>query len=209
MKTDEKIDLYKLHSADYVAPRKPAIVDMGSATYLGILGRGKPGGPEFQAKLGALYNVAFTIKMASKASGRDYAVCKLEGLWWGDNLKPDFTVEPRGAWNWKLIIRVPEFINKSVLAEAIRKLKAAGKPPEVADVRLESLEEARCVQMLHVGPYESEAKTIEVMKQFAGNQGYKLKGLHHEIYLSDPRRVDAARLRTIIRYPLVKSKGKG
>jgi hypothetical protein len=200
MKASEKLDLYKLHHGEYVSPRKPALVDVKPAKYLAIGGRGAPGGPDFQAKLQALYNVAFTIKMARKSAGRDYAVCKLEGLWWGSAKKADGMAP--AAWNWKLLIRTPDFISKQDLELATQKLKSKGKPATVGDVKLESIEEGRCVQMLHVGPYDREAGTIQQMEQFAESRGLSFRGLHHEIYLSDPRRVTPDRLKTILRHPV-------
>lgn len=141
----EKVDLYKLHKADYAAPKKPVLLEVAPARYLGIDGEGKPGGEEFQARVGALYGAAFTIKMTRKFAGKgDYAVCKLEGL-----------------------------------------------------------DEGQCVQMLHLGPFDAERETIAVMRAFMDEEGLTRRGLHHEIYLSDPRRVAPERLRTILRLPVV------
>jgi hypothetical protein len=189
-----KLDLYAEHRDEYVAPREPTLVDVGPARYLAIKGRGKPGGPEFADAVAALYNVSFTIKMASKAAGSDYAVSKLEGLWWKEGSAV--------AWSWQLLIRVPEFITKKHLAEAVAKLLERGKDEAVSRVTLETLDEGKCVQVLHVGPYTAEKPTIAKMRAFATQQGLSFKGRHHEIYLSDPRRVEEARLRTILRQPV-------
>src|ERR1035437_11124039 len=105
MKPQPKIDLYKLHKAEYAATQKPALVELKSATYLAISGQGAPGGELFTASIGALYGVAFTIKMTRKFAGKqDYAVCKLEGQWWGDGAQ-NFATLPREQWLWKLLIR--------------------------------------------------------------------------------------------------------
>jgi hypothetical protein len=197
-----KLDLYKEHKAEYVTPKKPVLVDIKPANYLTIVGRGEPGGEIFQAKIGALYAVAFTIKMTKKFAGRDYKVCAPEALWWGTAGRPDFFREPSDRWNWKLMIRTPEFIKKPDLAEAVEKLKAKGKGPEVAEVQLETISEGRCVQMLHVGPYDREPETVAQMAAFVKESGLSFHGLHHEIYLSDPRRVAPERLRTILRLPV-------
>ncbi len=202
MKRTEKLDLYKLHSADYAAPKKPVIVEIRPAKYLAITGRGEPGGEIFTAKLGALYNVAFTVKMTKKFAGQDYSVCKLEGLWWGDGKKRDFFQEPPATWNWKLIIRVPEFINEADVDRALQKLQSKGKGPEVTEVKVYTYNEGPCVQMLHLGPYSEESKSIAELSEFARQQGKSFHGLHHEIYLSDPRRVPAEKLRTILRIPV-------
>lgn len=197
-----KLDLYVLHKDEYVAPKSPLLVKIKPAKYLAITGKGEPGGEVFTAKLGALYNMAFTIKMAQKFSGQDYKVCKLEGLWWGNKNKPDFTDEPKSAWNWTLLIRTPDFITEKHLKEAVAKLREKGKGAEVSEVKLEKLNEGLCVQMLHLGPYDEERKTIALMLAFAEQEGLSCHGLHHEIYLSDPRRVAPQKLKTILRMPL-------
>jgi hypothetical protein len=189
-----KLDLYAEHRDEYVASREPSLVDVGPARYLAIKGHGKPGGPEFADAVAALYNVSFTIKMASKAAGSDYAVSKLEGLWW----KEGRSVE----WTWQLLIRVPEFITNKHLAEAVAKLLERGKDEAVSRVTLETLDEGKCVQVLHIGPYTAEKPTIAKMRAFATQHGLSFKGRHHEIYLSDPRRVEAEKLRTILRQPV-------
>ncbi len=201
-KTD-KLDLYKEHREDYAASKKaPCLVDVSPARYLAITGQGEPGGDEFTAKVGAMYSVAFTIKMTRKFAGLgDYKVCHLEGLWWGPG-KGDFFDQPREKWCWKLLIRIPDFIKPNDLKEAKQALTAKGKPPEFNKVELESIEEGLCVQMLHVGPYSTESETIEAMRQLATENGLSFCGRHHEIYLSDPRRVPPERLRTLLRYPV-------
>jgi len=198
----EKLDLYILHKDEYITPKSPQLVKTKPAKYLAITGKGEPGSDAFAAKLGALYNVAFTIKMAQKFSGNDYKVCKLEGLWWGNKNKPDFTDEPKSEWNWKLIIRTPDFINAQHLKTAVAGLREKGKSAEVREVQLEKLNEGLCVQVLHVGPYEEERKTIALMLAFAEKEGLSFHGLHHEIYLSDPRRVAPKKLKTILRMPV-------
>jgi hypothetical protein len=189
-----KLDLYSEHRDEYIAPREPTLVDVGPARYLAISGHGKPGGTEFANAVGALYNVSFTIKMASKAAGSDYAVSKLEGLWW----KEGTSVE----WSWQLLIRIPEFITRKHIAEAVAKLLERGKDDAVSRVTLETLDEGKCVQVLHVGPYTAEKPTIAKMRTFATQKGLSFRGRHHEIYLSDPRRVEAKKLRTILRQPV-------
>jgi hypothetical protein len=202
MKPSPKLDLYKLHKAEYAATRKPALVELKPATYLAISGQGAPGGDLFTASIGALYGVAFTIKMTRKFAGeQDYAVCKLEGQWWCD-AGNDFASAPRKSWQWNLRIRTPDFITKEELQKAVAVLLKRGKPTDVKRVRLETLQEGLCVQMLHVGPYDSEHQTIVLMKSFADQKNLEFHGKHHEIYLSDPRRVPPEKLRTILRAPV-------
>jgi hypothetical protein len=190
----EKLDLYKVNKSEYVMPKEPALVDVRPAKYLTLDGEGEPGSERFQAAIGALYGCAFTIKMTRKFAGQDYRVCHLEGLWTGD--------QPRQSWKWKLMIRVPEFINARDLKEAVEKLKSKGKGAEAGQVRLETIKEGKCIQVLHVGPYSDEGETVRRMIAFEGRQGLTPHGPHHEIYLSDPRRVAAERLRTILRQPV-------
>jgi len=200
-KSSGKLDLYKLHASEYVTPNTPMLVKTTPAVYLAIEGAGDPNSELFGAKVGALYNVAFTMKMARKFAGCDYTVCKLEGQWWVVGDKP-FMETPKEDWRWKLMIRTPEFITKKEVAGVIEKLIAKGKPAEVKNVKLEKINEGLCVQMLHIGPYMEEAPTIKQMCDYRASIGKSFNGLHHEIYLSDPRKVAPAKLRTILRYPV-------
>jgi len=206
MADTEKIDLYKKYKDQYVEAKKPVLVTIGKATYLAIDGRGAPGGEAFTTKIGALYGVAYTIKMTRKFAGKqDYTICKLEALWWLDREQQDWSKVPKDQWNWKLMIRTPEFVTKKDLDQAIKTLQDKGKEPQCQEVRLESIGEGKCVQMLHVGPYDQVGCTISQMEAFAQSQGLVITGRHHEIYLSDPRRVAPERLKTTIRHPVVKA----
>lgn len=204
MKTKEKIDLYKLHKDEYVTPKKPVLLTVKKANYLAISGQGEPGGPVFTEKIGALYGAAFTIKMSPKfVGGQDYAVCKLEAQWWADG-QDDFSRVRKANWRWKLLIRTPEIVKTKELNNAIATLLKRGKSPNVREVRLESFTEGLCIQMLHVGPYERERETIVLMQAHAEQNDLRFHGRHHEIYLSDPRRVPTERLKTILRHPVTK-----
>jgi hypothetical protein len=186
-----KVDLYREHKSEYVAPKKPAIIEVGSAQYLTIGGTGEPGGAEFVAAIGALYSVAFTVKMASKKAGREYVVAKLECFW-------------SGPKNWRLAIRTPDFIGASELRQTIAALKAKNKAAEVAQIRLQKEKEGRTVQVLHVGPYSKIREAVGKLSTFAEEHGTRFRGELHELYLSDPRRVAPERLRTILRHPVTK-----
>ena len=202
MPTPDKIDLFKLHRDEYAAKKQPALIRVKKASYLAVGGRGAPGGADFQTGVGALYAVAFTIKMTLKHSGgQDYAVSKLEGRWWTDG-DGELSAVSRDEWNWQLLIRTPDFVKRAELKKAIDALLSKGKEPRVATVGLESLSEGDCVQALHVGPYEREPETVEAMLAFAADEGWQPHGRHHEIYLSDPRRVEPERLKTILRRPV-------
>jgi len=201
-KTD-KLDLFREHKADYAASRKaPAIVEPAAGTYLAINGAGAPDGDEFQTRIGAMYAMAYTIKMTSKFAGRDYKVAPLEALWWHEGSEPDFSKVPRDQWRWKMLIRTPQFITEENTQAAREALEAKGKGPLTNEVALEGLDEGPCVQMLHVGPYNREAVTIEAMATLAANEGLSFHGRHHEVYISDPRRTAPERLKTILRHPV-------
>jgi len=205
MPTAEKVDLYKLHKSDYVTPKKPVFVDIAPAKYLSITGQGAPGGPDFQAKIGALMGAAFTMKFESKFAGADYSICKLEGVYWTEEGACGFRTIPIEKWHWDLVIRVPDFVGAPLLKAAQAKLKAKGTP-HAAELKLKTLREGRCVQMLHIGPYSAEMETIDKMIAFAQEAGLEFGDTHHEIYLSDPRRVAPERLKTILRIPIRKAK---
>ena len=197
-----KLDLYAKHKNEYVASaKKPGMVRVGPARYLSVSGRSAPGSEEFNRAIGALYNVAFTIKMARKFAGQDYTVTKLEGLWSVDSADADPS-SPATVWNWELLIRVPTFITEKEVRTTIEQLLERGKGEDVRKVRLSDINEGECVQMLHIGPYTAEKPTIDSMRAFAELAGRRFNGRHHEIYFSDPRRVKPEKLKTILRQPV-------
>lgn len=196
----EKLDLYKKHKNEYLASSMPSFVRVGPALYLAFDGRGKPGAPDFATGIGAIFNVAFTLKMAYKAAGKDYAVTKIEALWWRDGDESAPTKDT--VWNWRLLVRVPPFVAADELAKAQDSLIAKGKPDDVKRVHLVELHEDTCVQILHVGSYQEEGPTIEKMRRFAEISGRTFTGKHHEIYLSDPNKTAGDKLRTILRQPV-------
>lgn len=202
MATAQKLDLYKIHKTEYLAPKKPLLVKTGPAQYLTISGHGEPASQEFQDKVGDLYGVAYTLKMSKKFAGKDYKVCRLEGLYWGIGKEENVSCLDPKEWNWLLVIRVPDFIKEKDLQQAVAQLRVKGKVGDFDKVKLESLDEGMCVQMLHVGPYNQENKTIDRMLALVKHDGLACHGRHHEIYLSDPRRVPPERLRTILRLPV-------
>jgi len=198
----KKLDLYAKHKNEYVASAtKPGLVRVGAARYLSVSGRSAPNSEEFHRAIGALYNVAFTIKMAHKFAGQDYTVTKLEGFWSLDSASADPSSSST-IWNWELAIRVPTFITEKELRTTIDQLIARGKGDDVRNVRLVDITEGECVQMLHVGPYTAEQPTLAKMREFSDLAGRKFSGRHHEIYFSDPRRVKPEKLRTILRQPV-------
>lgn len=196
-----KLDLYAKFKSEYVTPKDPVFVVVGPAKYLSITGHGAPGGEHLQSHVAALYSVAFTLKRAEKYAGHDFKVCHLEGQWWAAD-GADFRTRQPKEWQWRLLIRVPEFITQKEIDDAIKSVMRRGKAALANQVKLEELIEGRCVQILHVGPYAGEQPDVTRMHEVAENNGLHLRGPHHEIYLSDPNRVPAQRLRTILRYPV-------
>ncbi len=204
-----KLDLQRAHRSDYAAPREPTLLTIAPARYLAITGRGAPASPAFVDAIGALYGVAFTIKMRSKRAGRDYGVAHLEGLWWSSAPSRGVFASAPSRLCWQLLIRTPDFVAARDLRTAQQELLGRGRTPLVLDVKLVRLGEGRCVQMLHVGPYASEPATFAAMEGLASANGLAFRGPHHEIYLSDPRRVAPERLRTILRQPVARAAVRG
>jgi hypothetical protein len=200
MPTARRVDLFRLHHAEYVAPRHPRVITVGKGQYLSAEGRGQPGGAPFRARVEALYGMAWTLKTTKKKLGKDFRVMPLEALWWSD--AGELLATPEAEWRWKMLLRVPNFVRRRDLAAAAEALAARGRGQGTGDVALEQLKEGRCVQALHLGPYGDERGTIERMARTARAHGLALHGRHHEIYLSDPRRVPPERLRTILRHPV-------
>ena len=204
MPTASKLDLYKLHAAEYVKPKRPVLVATKPARYLAVDGSGDPNGPAFGAAVGALYAMAWTIKMGKKRLGQDFKVAGLEGLWWCPGAKPgEWMVDgSKSSWRWKVLIRMPDSVKARCLVMAAELLEEKGRGAGVGAVKLERIAEGKCVQMLHVGPYMDEGPTMDAMLAFAKQKGLRFTGRHHEIYLSDPRRVKPDKLKTILRHPV-------
>ena len=202
MTNQGKIDLFKQFKDEYKASKKPVVIDATPGQYLAIQGQGEPGGIIFQECVGALYSMAFTIKMTRKGAGLgDYVVCKLESILWAEN-DNDLSQILADQWCWQLIIRTPDCVTHNDVEQAANAILKKGKSPGVNAVRLDKIHEGRCVQMLHVGPYDQEAKTIEIMQQYMTDNNLVNRGKHHEIYLSDPRRIPPERLKTLLRLPV-------
>ena len=193
-----KLDLYKEHPEEYLAPKEPTLVKVGPAVYLVVEGKGLPGGPQFQSAIGAVFGAAYTLKFFHKAQGHDYKVAALEALWGDRATKGNFQMQDLAKTPWRLVLRVPEFVTKGDLRAALSRRTSKGKLGS-PDVTLQRIREGTCVQVLHVGPYAEEGETIDVMLRWAHSRGYSVVGPHHEIYLSDPRRVAPPRLKTILR----------
>jgi len=198
-----KLDLRKELKQYYTAKKKPAIIDVPPGKFLTIVGRGEPGGEAYSAGLQALYGLSYTLKFRCKAEGRDFTVMALEGLWWWDD-STLFDLEdapPRDEWNWKSMMRQPDFVTQETLDE-IRPEVREKRGPTVDEVALETFHEGLSAQIMHLGPYSEEGPTIRRLHEFIQEEGYSMRGRHHEIYMSDPRRSKPENIKTIIRQPI-------
>ncbi|MDI9896423.1 GyrI-like domain-containing protein [Rhodococcus sp. IEGM 1381] len=179
-------------------------------SYLMIDGHGDPNtAPEYADALAALYPVAYALKFASKENlDRDYVVPPLEALWWADDMASFTTDRNKAEWNWTVMIMVPNWIDRAMFEAVVASAGAKGKSEASTSVRLETLDEGLCVQTLHIGSYDDETPVLaELHDRYIPDSGLTMTGRHHEIYLSDPRRVEPAKLRTVLRQPVVRSAG--
>ncbi len=187
-KTDFKKDL----DAYRAARNAFRLVEVPDLQYLMIDGHGDPNtSPAFTHAVEALYPVAYKVKFASKRElGRDYVVMPLEGLWWAENMDAFTTSRDKSRWDWTLMIMVPDWIDHDLFAGAVQQAGAKNRPYRLDEVRLQSLSEGRCVQTLHIGPYDDEAELLARMHQeFIPQHGLNMVGKHHEIG-PYPRSVD-------------------
>jgi hypothetical protein len=144
--------------------------------------------------------------MTRKFAGQqDYAIGRLETQYWTEPGGNGFDPASKNAWQWRMLIRTPGFVKEAELAAAAAVLLKKGKPSEVKNVSRISIVEGHCIQMLHIGPYERIGETVALMKVFSESNGLTFHGLHHEIYISDPRRVAPEKLKTILREPVTKA----
>jgi hypothetical protein len=199
------IDLKKTLKPYYTASAtKPALLDIPAMNCLMVDGTGDPNGPAFQEGVGTLYSVAYTLKFTyKKERAIDYPVMALEGLWCADNVD-DFLNDIRENWKWTIFITLPSVVTKKDVAQAAETVKKKANFPRFPEVRFEMFDEGKAAQIMHIGPYAAVAPTIERLHRFIEEQGYNLRGRHHEIYLGDPKRSAPEKLKTIMRQPVEK-----
>ncbi|HVP18265.1 MAG TPA: GyrI-like domain-containing protein [Spirochaetia bacterium] len=197
------IDLKKKLKPFYTASAtRPAIIELPPFDCLMVDGRGDPNGQDFREAVGSLYSVAYTLKFRMKKERSiDYPVMPLQGLWSADDMT-DFLKGNRDRWKWTLFVVLPDGVTKKDVAAAVEEAKKKAKVPDFPEVRFEKFAEGKAAQIMHIGPYAAERPTIERLHQFVQEQGYRLRGRHHEIYLGDPRRSAPEKLKTIIRHPV-------
>ena len=204
-------DFKKEYKEFYMPPKKPALVTVPKMNYIAVRGQGDPNPEESEYKqaIGLLYGIAFTIKMSKMGSHKidgyfDYVVPPLEGFWWQEGvIGVDYS--RKDDFNWISVIRLPDFVTREdfewAVEEATKKKKA-----DFSKVEFFTYDEGLCVQCMHIGPYDDEPATVELMHNFMEEQGYELditdERMHHEIYLSDARKVAQEKLKTVIRHPI-------
>ena len=206
----DKIDLRTQYKALYnPSAKKVVLVDVPPLQFAMIDGQIPPGqrvgeSPDFQEALGALYGISYTLKFMFKkraADPIDYPVMALEGLWGTESGMFDPTVEE--TWLFTAMMMQPDVVTREAFEEARAQLLKKHPGPGPMGLRLETFHEGRAIQIMHVGPYATEPETIARMDAFAVANGLTLHGRHHEIYLGDPRRADPAKLKTVLRHPVL------
>jgi hypothetical protein len=176
------------------------IVDVPPLRYLMVDGHGDPNGHEYADAISTIFPVAYRLKfMSKKELDLDYVVMPLEALWWSEDMAA-FTIDrDKARWDWTALNLVPDWITD----DQFERVRSAVDAPAVDKLRIATLAEGRCVQTLHLGPFDEEGPVLQAMHHdFIPSRGLRMTGKHHEIYLSDIRRADPAKLRTILRQPV-------
>ena len=206
-------DYKKEYKEFYMPPKKPGIVEVPPMNYIAVRGKGNPNDEngEYKESIGLLYGIAFTIKMSYKGDHKidgyfEYVVPPLEGFWWQDGVD-GIDYAHKENFEWISLIRLPDFVTKAdfdwAVSEATKKKKT-----DFSKVEFLTHNEGLCVQCMHIGPYDNEPETIAAMHEFAAQNGYEVDitdtRYHHEIYLSDPRKCDPTKIKTVVRHPIRK-----
>ena len=209
--TSFTFDFKKEYKEFYMPKNKPEIVVVPPANYIAVRGKGDPNeeGGAYQQAIGVLYAIAYTIKMSYKTDHHiegfyEYVVPPLEGFWWQDDID-GVNYSDKASFNWISVIRLPDFVTEKDFEWAVRKATVK-KKQDFSKVEFFTYDEGLCVQCMHIGSYDDEPATVDAMHRFIEEQGYVLditdKRLHHEIYLSDARKVQPEKLKTVIRHPI-------
>ena len=206
-------DFKKEYKEFYMPKNKPQIVSVPKANYIAIRGKGNPNeeGGVYQKAIGVLYAVAYTLKMSYKTDYRiegffEYVVPPLEGFWWQDSIDGvDYT--DKSTFNWISVIRLPDFITEKDFKWAVE-TATKKKKLDCSSAEFITIDEGLCIQIMHTGPFDNEPETVAIMDGFLEENGYvndfSKSRLHHEIYLSDARKVEPEKWKTVIRHPITK-----
>ena len=206
-------DFKKEYKEFYMPKSKPEIVNVPKANYIAVRGKGNPNTPdgEYQQAIGVLYAVAYTLKMSYKTDYKiegffEYVVPPLEGFWWQDNVQ-DLDYANKDAFNWISVIRLPNFVTKKDFEWAVE-IVTQKKKLDCSKAEFLTIDEGLCVQIMHIGPFDNELESVGIMDAFLTEQGYENdineKRLHHEIYMSDARKVAQEKWKTVIRHSIKK-----
>lgn len=209
-------DYKKEYKEFYMPKNKPSIVEIPKMNYIAVRGKGNPNdvNSEYKNSIGLLYAIAFTIKMSYKGTHKidgyfAYVVPPLEGFWWQEGNRNGIDYKSKDKFEFISMIRLPDFVTKSDFDWAIEEATKK-KKQDFSKVEFLTYEEGLCVQCMHIGSYDDEPATIDLMHEYMQENGYALDitdtRYHHEIYLSDPRRCDVSKLKTVIRHPIKKIK---
>ncbi|MCP4139865.1 MAG: hypothetical protein GY755_06185 [Chloroflexi bacterium] len=199
-----KVDFKKTLKHLYTPKKKFEVVEVPEMQFIMVDGHGDPNTvKEYAEAVEALYAVAYKMKFISKKTlEKDYVVPPLEGLWWAENMDT-FVTRDKSAWDWTMMIMTPEWISSDIFDQAVEEVRKKKNPAALGKVRLERYAEGLSAQIMHVGSYDDEAPTLAKMHdEFIPENGYAMTGKHHEIYLSDPRRVAPEKLKTVLRQPV-------
>ena len=194
-----KLDMTKAYPEYYKAKNTPQIVDLEPYYYLTVEGVSAPEDPIFHSAIEQAYAVAYGIKFICKEKEMDFTVPKMEGFWWVTGELP-FEETPRNEWHWKLLFRMPDFVGDEEFKAAVTAALNKGKLSANHQLKFEQIHEGKSAQIMHTGSYDEEGPTLQKLYAFIESQGLEISGYHHEIYISDPRRVAPEKLKTILRY---------
>lgn len=206
-------DFKKEYKEFYMPKNKPEIITVPKANYIAVRGKGDPNevGGAYQQAISVLYAVAYTLKMSYKTDHKiegffEYVVPPLEGFWWQDG-KDGIDYTDKASFNWISVIRLPEFITQKDFEWAVE-TATKKKKLDCSSAELMTIDEGLCIQIMHLGPFDDEPATIALMDEYLDKNGYvndiTNTRLHHEIYLSDARRVVPEKWKTVIRHPIKK-----
>lgn len=209
-------DYKKEYKEFYMPKNKPGIVEIPKMNYIAVRGTGNPNeeDSEYKTSISLLYAIAFTIKMSYKGTHKidgyfEYVVPPLEGFWRQEGNKSGIDYKSKDKFKFISVIRLPDFVSKEDFDWAVQEA-AKKKKQDFSKVEFLTYDEGVCVQCMHIGSYDDEPATVNLMHKFAEENGYELDitdtRLHHEIYLSDPRRCDVSKLKTVVRHPIKKIK---
>jgi len=207
--TMTKIDLSKKHKPYYTASTDAELVSIEAARFLSLIGKGDPSSPKFEQAAQALYAAAYGVKFLCQLREKDFVVAKLEGLWSYDEAQyANISMEeaptriPRGEWSYTLMIRMPDFVTKQDVHQALEVARMKKKVSLSQDIMLQEIPAHQAVQLLHKGPFDKEPESLQKMNLYMNKYQLKKGGQHHEIYLSDVRKTVPEKLKTILREPV-------